>query len=86
MALAPSMATRLQPELVVGRPGAGNPPPSPPPGMQHLKLAGPGHLLVSVMPEAQDDVKRQFPLLSVPHLGLVQHLIFSGVPGQAFDI
>lgn len=85
MALAPSMATRLHPELVVGNSGVGEPPP-PPPGMQHLKLAGPGHLLVSVMPDAHDDVKRQFPLLSVPHLGLVQHLILSGVPGQAFEI
>ena len=83
MAFAPSLATCLQPELALGMVGAGYPLPG---GMQHLKLAGPGHLLVSVISEAQDDVKRQFPLLPVPQLGFVQHLMLFGVPGHAFEI
>lgn len=86
MSFAPSIATALHPELVDGIVGGGYPPPPPDSGMQHLKLSGPGHLFVSVTPELQDEVKRQFPLLSVPQAVLVQHLMFSGVLGQASEM
>ena len=55
----------------------------PPPGTQHLKLAGPGHRPVRVL-VLHEDVKRQLPPL--PHEVLVQHLMSSGVPGQAFEM
>lgn len=55
-------------------------PPPPPDASQHLKLAGPGHRLDTVVPEHWL-VQRQFPPL--PQLVLVQHLTSSGVPGQA---
>lgn len=51
--------------------------------MQHLKLAGPGHWFDTVLP-LHDDVQRQFPLPE--HWVLVQHLILSGVPGQALEM
>ena len=35
------------------------------------------------MPELQELVKRQLPASPVPQEGLVQHLMSSGVPGQA---
>jgi hypothetical protein len=79
------MATALHPELVVGNDGVGKPRPLLL-GMQHLKLTGPGHLFVSVMPKEQEDVKWQFPALEVPHLVFVQHLMSIGVPGQVLEI
>ena len=60
--------------------------------MQHLNVAGPGHWLVSVLPEEQEElgsldtrnmcecvsyVKRQLPLLPVPQAVLLQHLMSS---------
>lgn len=51
--------------------------------MQHLKLDGPGHWFDTVLP-VHDDVQRQLPLSE--HRVLVQHLILSGVPGQALEM
>lgn len=51
--------------------------------MQHLKLDGPGHWFDTVLP-VHDDVQRQLPLSE--HRALVQHLILSGVPGQALEM
>lgn len=51
--------------------------------MQHLKLDGPGHWFDTVLP-VHDDAQRQFPLPE--HWLLVQHLILSGVPGQALEM
>lgn len=51
--------------------------------MQHLKLAGPGHWFDTVLP-LHDDVQRQSPLPE--HWLLEQHLILSGVPGQALEM
>ncbi|KAL2419491.1 hypothetical protein ABEF95_010046 [Exophiala dermatitidis] len=82
IALAPLMATFLHPELVLG--SVGLLPPPLPAGMQHLKSEGPGHSFDSVLPELHDDVKRQLPLLPVPQVVLVQHLMSSGVPGHLF--
>ena len=50
--------------------------------MQHSNVAGPGHWFVSVLPLAQEEVKRQLPLLAVPHEVLVQHLMSSGWSGH----
>ena len=95
---APWMATLLHPELIVGKSGCGpvscppevaSPPPPPAPVvecMQQRKSVGPGQKFRSVMPEAHDETKEQVPVLSVPHFGFVQHLIFSAVPGQALEI
>jgi hypothetical protein len=47
---------------------------------QHLKPAGPGQRFDTVVPEHWL-VQRQFPPL--PHDVFVQHLMLSGVPGQA---
>lgn len=52
--------------------------------MQHLKVDGPGHWFDTVLP-VHDDAQRQFPLLP-EHWVLVQHLILSGVPGQALEM
>jgi hypothetical protein len=51
-------------------------------GIQHLKLSGPGHNPVNVLPEHWL-VQRQLPFLPPePHEVFVQHLISSGVPGH----
>jgi hypothetical protein len=84
---APLIATLLHPELLLGKLGVGYPPPPPlDSGIQHLKVSGPGHLFVSMVPLAQEEVKRQFPALLVPQAGLVQHLMSAGVPGQALEM
>jgi hypothetical protein len=49
-----------------------------------LKFVGPGHRLDKVVPEPHCEVQRQLP--PVPHTGLEQHLMSSGVPGQALGI
>ena len=74
------------------RPGSESPepPPDEPPPLlldtQHLKSEGPGHKPVSDDP-LHCEVQRQSPLLPpLPHDGLVQHLMSSGVPGQAFEM
>lgn len=66
-----------------GKAGGGYSSPEAVFGMQHLKLAGPGHWFDTVLP-LHDDVQRQFPLPE--HWVLVQHLILSGVPGQALKM
>ena len=52
-------------------------------GIQHLKVEGPGHWLVSVTPEAHVLLKRQLPALPLPQAVLVQHLMSAGSLGQA---
>jgi hypothetical protein len=50
--------------------------------LQHLKALGPGHSPETELP-AQSLFQRQFPVLPLSHLGLVQHWTLAGVLGQA---